>query len=59
MGTYKVTSFDALINAQVICPTAELIVDSGYREWLKIFSRVKQWKYDTILNINLSFHDFF
>ena len=31
IGT-SLTSFDALIIAHVICPTAKLLVDSGYRE---------------------------
>ena len=35
------TSFDALIIAHVICPTAELLVDSSYREY---FSRVQRRK---------------
>ena len=26
------TLFDVLINEQVICPTAELLIDSGYFE---------------------------
>ena len=45
------TSFDVLITAHVIRPTAELFVDCSSGIELKIFSRVQRRKYDTIVNI--------
>ena len=50
------TSFDVLIPAHVIYQTAELLVDSGYRElnWI-FFSMVQRRKYDTISNITQCF----
>ena len=53
------TSFYILITVHVICPTAELLVDSGYQEFsLKKFTGVQRRKYDTIVKI-LSWQCFF
>ena len=50
------TSFNFLIPAHVVYQTAELLVNSGYRElnW-NFFSMVQRRKYDTILNITQCF----
>ena len=45
----RITSFDAVITAQVICPNAELLVECGFG--LKTLSRIERMEYNGNVNI--------